>query len=393
MKPKFFIFPIIFLFFVSFCFASYTTIYSENFDFCGELYTTRAWLFGTSAGNWTDYPIYNSNLGSCAYGYNSTQPGTPGSFFSTTLSQETPTPLTSGIIKVSFLIETSNNTLTAITNRLISVVAQNKTSIVSETVGQPLLYLNFYEKNISIEREYTSTSKTFFCGLSIIRPYSLQITWLIDVSNYLTSLEIINSSNGETLINCIDQNFINLSYNGIAKDINKFSLYSQNEQGRTYGVFIDNFKVEIANSSITSNLPVGTYCDSDTVCLTGFCLRYKCSYKTETQECTSSSQCLSGSCLNFHCTKESLFQGIDQSKSELWGNDTATNNFIALLFIIFITVLVSVKSHFLVGVGTFIVLSIFFTVIGWLSPFLLIGGLILILGSIAMLMFFGSNNG
>jgi hypothetical protein len=207
-----------------------------------------------------------------------------------------------------------------------------------------------------------------------------------------TSLIITNRSNGNILIECLYNNFYNLSYDSKNSIINTYNIKTNIEMGRVTEVFLDDFSVYISNSSMTSNLPVGTYCDSDLVCSSGYCLRYKCSYKTETMLCNSGSQCLSNSCLNSHCTKESLMQGIDQSKSELWGNDIATNNFIALLFIIFISVMVSVKSHFLIGVGTFIVLSIFFTIIGWLSPFLLIGGLVLVLGSIAILLFMGNSS-
>jgi hypothetical protein len=385
IKKIFFLFFFIFTLFSISTIADYQTLYSDNFDYCSNDYTTRSWYFSTSAGNWSEYPIYNSNLGSCAYGYNNTQTGSIGNYFSTRLVQNPSTSLYNGLIHLSFTIDASNSTLSHSSNRLLSVLASNSTSATSYNNG--LIYFNIYDDNINITREYSSTNKLRLCGLNLIRPYTIDISWYIDTNLKTTSLYIYNRTSGEIILECENQNFYNMSYDGGETNINKFAFLSNNEAGRTYGIFLDDFKVEIANMTTTGALPSNSYCDLDTDCYTGYCLNSKCSPKTFDMICNAGYECLSGNCINSHCTKEDLLQSTDNFWISLGIVSVGSKLLIGLIIIVVITLIVAFTTANMIAIGVSSIASLFVVVYLGLFPIWIVV-LIIIMCAVGFFAFF-----
>ena len=127
----------------------------------------------------------------------------------------------------------------------------------------------------------------------------------------------------------------------------------------------------------------GSHCESDADCKGGLKCEYGiCTLLTFGYECTSDSDCLSGECLNGYCTKASFFDKISASKGQQFGDDTNSNNFISLFFIIGISGFLMYYGNIIAGVFALYILSIFFVIVNWLSPFILIG--MIITGLIAL---------
>ena len=134
---------------------------------------------------------------------------------------------------------------------------------------------------------------------------------------------------------------------------------------------------------------VNSPCNSASECNSGKCLNGFCSLKVASEVCSANAECLSGSCVNTMCTKPSIWQLVDGSKTEQFGDDSNSNNFISLFLMLFIMgVMIFVGRNAIAvfaGIIVFIVLGFFFTIVGWLSPFILLA---MILGLLIIFIFF-----
>ena len=136
----------------------------------------------------------------------------------------------------------------------------------------------------------------------------------------------------------------------------------------------------------TSNPPsdlkgVGEKCVNDSVCFTDYCLYGVCSLKSTSLECDFDYECLSGVCFNGECTKPSLWERLDASKKESFGDDVNTNNGISILVMIFTGLGFGAGGvlGILLGFILIMVEAFFFAYVGWLSgwiAFVLIVGYI-----------------
>ena len=126
-------------------------------------------------------------------------------------------------------------------------------------------------------------------------------------------------------------------------------------------------------------------CTGDLRCEYGVCTKLPGGY-----ECTSDSDCLSGECLNGKCTKPSFWDSIGASKDQQFGDDTNTNNFLALFFMVCIAGFLGYYGNVWMGVGSFYILGIFFSIVGWLSVFIIFG--LILTGLIALVFKFTIGN-
>lgn len=160
---------------------------------------------------------------------------------------------------------------------------------------------------------------------------------------------------------------LNVSVSGCSTD-NKYKL-----------VVFDDFEFE---TRLNIN-GTGAGCNDDADCESGKCDYGFCVLKVTNEPCTENSQCLSGVCTNNKCSKVGLWEGIDASKDQMFGDSTNTNNFLAL-FIMGVGVLFLVAKAgvpgLMLGAVWFYAFGIFFTIVGWLSPFItvicIIGGVV-----------------
>jgi len=140
----------------------------------------------------------------------------------------------------------------------------------------------------------------------------------------------------------------------------------------------------------------GDPCNIDTDCLYGSCQYGFCSPLTGGKECDHDNDCISGTCTNGKCTKPGYWAQIEASKQQHYGDDTDTNNFIALTIMIVIAgaVMIGTKSIIgaVVGIGVFVALGVFFTIIGWLSGFILLGILIVVIAGAVFIALIGGGS-
>lgn len=166
-----------------------------------------------------------------------------------------------------------------------------------------------------------------------------------------------------------------LAYNQyIIDDLYIYRGFDRNKN--TEGPYIVQLEQNATDYYVFLPSGVGEPCEDNSDCQTLFCRSGYCAKKTGGMGCSVNSGCLSNNCVRGSCTRASTWQTIDQTKTELSGNDTQTNNLIALL--IMLGVLVALiyfthghKSGIIAGTVLFNVLGLFFTIVGWLSAWII----------------------
>lgn len=139
-----------------------------------------------------------------------------------------------------------------------------------------------------------------------------------------------------------------------------------------------------------------TPCSENSDCNSGYCEYNTCQLKPSNYACNLDAECLSGNCLENKCTKPSLSDSLNQGKNSQFGSDSATGNIVSLFLIVGLTIVIIVGSGgslagIVVGGFTFVATSILFTILGWLSPFILLGVFIVLLFGIVVMVMLGGN--
>ena len=137
----------------------------------------------------------------------------------------------------------------------------------------------------------------------------------------------------------------------------------------------------------------GSPCEDDSDCEDGLKCEYGiCSKLGFNEGCSSNDDCISGSCINGKCTKPSLWQGIDASKNQQFGDDTSTNNLLSIIIILFVSALIGFYILVWAGLISFFILTVFFTLVGWLTPFFIVGVLLIGVIILVITIIVGKNN-
>ena len=163
----------------------------------------------------------------------------------------------------------------------------------------------------------------------------------------------------------------------------RLNVHDETARGYEFEVF-DNIRFyhSIANPN-GSIVGVGEPCTSNEDCVTGKCEFGECTLKGAKEGCTYDYECMSNDCINSQCKKPSTSQLLDASKDELFGSDQATSNIISLLIIMGLVIGIiffgrSIPAVYVAGaVG--VVLTFFFTFLGWLSLWIMFGELFVML--------------
>jgi len=141
----------------------------------------------------------------------------------------------------------------------------------------------------------------------------------------------------------------------------------------------------------------GDPCITDDNCFSGKCQAGFCVLQLSGGECYADSQCLSGSCINNKCSKASYWSLVDAGKTETMGDDTPTNNFVSLFFMIFVPLSILWIGKNVMAVimatGVFIVLGFFFAIVGWLSAWIIFGLIIFIFVAFFLFVLIGTSGG
>lgn len=167
-----------------------------------------------------------------------------------------------------------------------------------------------------------------------------------------------------------------------------FAGYSTNNEYKQ--ILFDDLEIDgvITARSIGAGCSVGSDCDSGKCCY-GFCC-----LKGVNEPCESNGECLTGVCSNGKCTKPDILTSLEASKNELFGAGENVSNFISL-FIILGGVILIIGSTLnlaggVLGLGWLFMSSIFFLIIGWLSPLFVLGLVLILLIIIVLFWVIGS---
>lgn len=142
---------------------------------------------------------------------------------------------------------------------------------------------------------------------------------------------------------------------------------------------ISNGSRQIGDSCLNQN-----HISNNALCASGKCSYGKCALLLNNEPCTTDVYCLSGSCNNGFCSNPGQWALINAGTKELFGGNSNDFLFVAIFVLIIIGGGIIIASGgniwgIVLAGGFFFVGLMFFVVVGWVSPFFLIGGIILAL--------------
>ena len=170
------------------------------------------------------------------------------------------------------------------------------------------------------------------------------------------------------------------NYNSNFSIDNYFVMVGTDKYTDTSIYYYENIFDNVTEESSTLGLDVGLPCITNADCSTNNCEYGSCIRLGGGENCDSNDDCISERCFNGLCTKPSIWKRIDSSKDQQYGDDKNSNNFIALFFMIGLPLLIILstrsKAGVLGGIVVYFGLSFFFTIVGYLSPFILLGSIV-----------------
>lgn len=358
--------------------VSAAIIFYNDFNY-NTTYAVNGISFYKPTGNFPSNPQYSVNLSSNAAGLNMSNEG-GGSGHSVYIYSDLASAISDGVFQSSFNVNFERGTG-------FDVIYRN-TGFTSDYFN-----IQFNAGNIKTYENTGDIADMEICDFNTTTTYTYHIIFNYDVATKKYNL-LISTLNGTTLFSCIDKTITttsNMTFNAFTLRYN-FNAYEDSQK------FIDNFLIEYISSNYTY-VGEGFPCSIDNDCLSGFCQFSQCKLKTSMMSCSQSSQCVSGQCINSKCTMQSLGQGIVASKNEWFGNDSITNNLIAIIILIMVTLVCansigkySQNGIFtgIMSIGIFFICGIFLTILGWLSVFFLLALFVMILLIVMTVIFLGS---
>lgn len=139
-------------------------------------------------------------------------------------------------------------------------------------------------------------------------------------------------------------------------------------------LIIDNLYFTDNQTTGSGFFAVGDPCRNNADCISQNCEYRRCALKVGGKSCLSSAECLSGACVNSLCSFTDIWQNMEASKNQMFGNSVQANNMVSLFIIL--------GGAFGLGMATMSIIlpiiwvgltTIAFTIFGWLSPFILVG--------------------
>lgn len=353
------------------------TILSDNFDY-GDAYTSHGWLFSSPYAEFSTSPI-TSHYSTNTFGFSGKS--IAGSSYEGQIYQSL-TSMTGGQFTLSYNFYLGNNSVNSIQPIRAQFYVKGSNSnqrffidLAGESGGSNISAYYFDSGSITMVCSSTISTATTNIAGSVIAQFDINAE----------SLTLFY--NGTLLGDCSGKDF-----NPLATKLNITKvLFSVGFDTNEYLVaMVDD--IVISTTGVNSSLAViGEPCQKGEDCQSGQCEYGACTLKQAGVQCTSSIQCASGDCKNGLCTKPSLSQNLDLAMSENFGSDVRSKNMVSLFLMIGIPAVIMIASGgssigVLVALACFFVEGFAFTYFGWLSPFILIG--IVIVGLIVVVFAF-----
>lgn len=127
----------------------------------------------------------------------------------------------------------------------------------------------------------------------------------------------------------------------------------------------------------TAGLDTNTASNNASNCASGYIEYGKCALKPFKMGCDADSECLSNSCVNGICDDSDVWTKFDNAKDQLYGDSDEANNFLSLIIVLGVGIFIAMQGGIFVSLGWIVLSTIFFTIVGWLSAFFLVGMILL----------------
>jgi hypothetical protein len=338
----------------------------DNFDY-GTPFTANGWLYSSSCGLSCDknYPI-PSPFGTNAFAYDSTGNCTRCGGNTRTIYRNLLVNYTNEILEVSFMFGFYNDS-TKINSPFILQLGETVSRLRMSIYSSYLIGNEYY---IAV---YNGTGSGGFLGgtvlecntsyNSFVAPTELRIYLVLDMASNRFNLYI-----NETLV-CDNS----IAYGN--EKINYIRISNVLDNLETASFYLDNFLICSSSGIILGEL--GSPCENNEDCLTGKCEYKQCVKKQGSEECTDNSQCVSNQCIGGLCKKPSLSENMEESKTELFGSDQASSNWVSIILMVGSAIAVvsgtgGTSIGILIALGVIYLEGFFFAYIGWLSVFILL---------------------
>lgn len=342
----------------------------ENFEY-GDAFTTRGWTFSQtgSCGLFSSVPIYlnSTNRG---FGVIDNNCGLYDSASLSKLSTFNLSELGRTIIELGFNVGENDTNKTGTSRSILTMrcgASDNAFTISRAETTDRLSLLNLRPLGSNCE----NTNQ-------LIKTGNYTNTVLIDLNPPANSYSLyVNGDSSGCSIVTLGSDSGSECFDGLL-----LQLHDELDKGMEHEVF-DYINVYHTQATYNSTYSVGDPCTDDADCITGKCMYGECVYKGAREGCTYDYECRSGECVDGLCRKASTSELMTASKNELFGSDSATANIISLFIIIGLMLVViiygrSIGAVFIAG-GIGVTLSFFFAFLGWLSVWIVMGQILVML--------------
>lgn len=217
------------------------------------------------------------------------------------------------------------------------------------------------------------------CRFSISRDVinNIELQWDLTSNSYSMYMNGINQCNGllgTPSANACVQGF-DLRFDG---GTNK----------KNFSGFIDNIRIATTLINSTTH-DVNQPCANNLNCTTRYCNQGLCQFKLGNMACSNNGECQSGLCSNGYCTSPSLSQNLGIFKDQFFGTDSTTSNLISVIVMILLACVIGVTLGrlspvigALSGFSVFFIMGMLFAMMGWLSPWIIFGLILLLISFI-----------
>ena len=158
--------------------------------------------------------------------------------------------------------------------------------------------------------------------------------------------------------------------------------------------------VDCLQGATTQGVGLNYKCTANENCSVGLCKYGYCRLADQNEFCDANGDCISGSCnaALAVCVPSTLWQKVNAGKNEQFGDDVNSNNLLSIAIIMVLSVAVGMAVGkygggmvaILLSILVFFVGSLFFAIVAWLSWFIVLIELILLIASVVVMVLLGS---
>lgn len=379
MKKVFF--SIIFFFLLFTSFSSASTVFSESFTY-SDAFSNHGWIYSEGSSNcfyppfYSGFPIYNRS-----YGLNGTSTCGATSYIATNFSN---TSMSSGIMELSF-----------------DYYSNDSSGLTTE---QPI-FLDIGHKVYGGIANLSYRISIYQTGELRITPQTASVT-----GGTACSIMTTNAADHSVIVHfdfpkgtyyvLIDGGLYCSEYaSGKPRaSIYAISINSQWNSGYKYIVSLDDLLITSATSSYGNNTPQGYPCTQNSDCESKKCYMNHCVLGNSEDPCTLNSQCMSGVCYAGKCTNPGVWAQTDQLLG-FFAPDSTSKMFIAIIIMILSVGVILYFLRSMIAFGLilaaviFFIELLFFTIVGYLSAWILVIMIMLLIVLVILLVFLKSSAG